>query len=114
MSHKFCVLLLISPLAIVWLITCVAETNRTPLDLAEGESEIVSGLNVEYRATPLAFILIAEYISIIFMRIVSAVLFTGLYHPLSVTVIVLLLNLSLVWLRGTLPRMRYDMLISLT
>jgi len=63
------------PVCFVWLITCLAETNRAPFDFAEGESEIVSGFNVEYRATPLAFILMAEYINIIFMSILSVVLF---------------------------------------
>ena len=112
--QKLLIMLLFSPLAVIWFITCVAETNRTPLDLAEGESEIVSGLNVEYRATPLALIFIAEYINIIFIGLVTSAILTGLLHPILLTAIVLVLNFVLIWLRGTLPRIRYDILIRLT
>jgi len=63
------------PICCVWFVTCLAETNRAPFDFAEGESEIVSGFNVEYRATPFALIFIAEYINIIFMCILTVALF---------------------------------------
>ena len=52
---------LLRPLFLIWFITNLAETNRTPFDLAEGESELVSGFNVEYRAGIFALIFIAEY-----------------------------------------------------
>jgi NADH-ubiquinone oxidoreductase chain 1 len=57
------------PLSLVWFISCLAETNRTPFDFAEGESELVSGFNVEYGAGGFALIFLAEYASILFIRL---------------------------------------------
>lgn len=69
------------PVCCVWFVTCLAETNRTPFDLAEGESEIVSGFNVEYSGTPLALIFMAEYLSIIFMSVLTVCLLFGCSRP---------------------------------
>jgi NADH-ubiquinone oxidoreductase chain 1 len=55
----------------------LAETNRTPFDFAEGESELVSGFNVEYRRGTFAIIFLAEYASILFIRIITVMLFLG-------------------------------------
>jgi NADH-ubiquinone oxidoreductase chain 1 len=55
----------------------LAETNRTPFDFAEGESELVSGFNVEYRRGTFAIIFLAEYSSILFIRIITVMLFLG-------------------------------------
>ena len=65
------------PLSLVWFASCLAETNRTPFDFSEAESELVSGFNVEYRAGGFALIFIAEYARIIFMRALFVVLFIG-------------------------------------
>lgn len=65
------------PLALAWFASCLAETNRTPFDFAEGESELVSGFNVEYRRGGFALIFMAEYASILFMRMLFCVLFLG-------------------------------------
>ncbi|TKH92705.1 hypothetical protein FCN23_09385 [Campylobacter jejuni] len=62
---------------ILWLVTILAETNRTPFDFAEGESELVSGFNVEYGGGGFAILFIAEYGNIIFMRAVTSVMFIG-------------------------------------
>lgn len=62
-------ILIFIPLVGVWLISCLAETNRTPFDFAEGESELVSGFNVEYGSVGFAIIFIAEYAIIFFMAI---------------------------------------------
>lgn len=64
-------------LFIVWLVTILAETNRTPFDFAEGESELVSGFNVEYGGGGFAILFIAEYGNIIFIRLITSVLFMG-------------------------------------
>jgi NADH-ubiquinone oxidoreductase chain 1 len=60
------------PLIPLWLISCVAETNRTPFDFAEGESELVSGFNVEYGAGRFALIFMAEYAIILILRLITA------------------------------------------
>lgn len=68
------VMSLIMPLRVLWFVTCLAETNRRPFDFAEGESELVSGFNVEYGSGGFALIFIAEYLNIIGIRIVTRVL----------------------------------------
>lgn len=68
-------LFILPPLAVVWLISCLAETNRTPFDFAEGESELVSGFNIEYGGVGFAIIFMAEYARIIFIRSLFVLLF---------------------------------------
>jgi len=65
------------PLALVWVASILAETNRTPFDFAEGESELVSGFNVEYRRGGFALIFLAEYARILFISILFVVIFLG-------------------------------------
>ena len=106
--------LLCFPLALVWFCTSLAETNRTPFDFAEGESELVSGFNVEYRRGGFALIFLAEYSRILFIRILFSVFFLGA----DIYSFIFFLKLSFVsfmfiWVRGTLPRFRYDKLIYL-
>lgn len=109
--------IVILPLIVIWIIRCLAETNRAPFDLAEGESELVSGFNIEYGGGKFALLFIAEYGRILFIRILTACLFIG---GLSETTGILnLLKLILItfvflWVRGSYPRIRYDILISLT
>lgn len=67
--------LLFIPISALWLITCLAETNRTPFDFAEGESELVSGFNVEYGRVGFAIIFMAEYARIYFMSILFVIVF---------------------------------------
>lgn len=106
--------ILFFPLFILWVIICVAETNRTPFDFAEGESELVSGFNVEYGRVGFAVIFIAEYARIYFMS--SQIVLVFFLSSLNV-VLYFLLRTSLVfvwiWVRTTLPRYRYDLLINL-
>lgn len=110
---------LLSPIALVWLVSCIAETNRAPFDFAEGESELVSGFNIEYGSGGFALIFIAEYANILFISLLTAVLFFGgRSFLISDDVIIFLKTLFFafffVWARATLPRFRYDLLISLT
>jgi len=109
--------LLIIPLAIIWFITNLAETNRTPFDFAEGESELVSGFNVEYSAGIFALIFMAEYANILFIRLLTATLLSGeipIFQDIQLVIKTIALATLFVWVRATLPRIRYDNLIYLT
>nr|AXS64894.1 NADH dehydrogenase subunit 1 [Tenebrionoidea sp. 13 KM-2017] len=102
------------PLFIMWLVSCLAETNRTPFDFAEGESELVSGFNVEYSSGSFAMIFLAEYSSILFMSCVSVILFLGCdLNSFLFFIKLSLLAFFWLWVRGTLPRFRYDKLMYL-
>nr|AFY30514.1 NADH dehydrogenase subunit 1 [Zorotypus medoensis] len=95
---------------LIWIISILAECNRTPFDLAEGESELVSGFNVEYGGGLFAFIFLAEYTSMIFMSVLSVYIFFGItFYSLKVLLIMYLY----LWMRASLPRIRYDMLMNL-
>lgn len=105
-------LFLFFPLCLIWFVSRLAETNRTPFDFAEGESELVSGFNVEYRGGGFALIFIAEYSSILFIRIVCSLVFLGgNYFSWLFFGKILFMSFLWIWVRGTLPRYRYDKLI---
>jgi len=107
--------LIFIPLLGIWIISCLAETNRTPFDFAEGESELVSGFNIEYGAVGFALIFIAEYASIFFMSSLFVFFFFSFSSKiLSSYLIITLIVFFWVWARTTLPRYRYDLLINLT
>nr|WBQ42679.1 NADH dehydrogenase subunit 1 [Nereididae sp. SIO BIC A9836] len=119
MNTSLMFMFMIWPLFITWLITSLAETNRTPFDLAEGESELVSGFNTEYSSGSFALIFMAEYMNIIAMGMITASLFMSISTYPILTDIILIINLSIIstlfiWARGAYPRMRYDKLMSLT
>nr|AIW06340.1 NADH dehydrogenase subunit 1 [Teloganodidae sp. MT-2014] len=101
-------------LGLVWFVSCLAETNRTPFDFAEGESELVSGFNVEYSSGGFALIFLAEYASILFMSFLFVALLLGcdIWNELFYLKIVFL-SFCFIWIRGVMPRYRYDKLMYL-
>nr|WNH19059.1 NADH dehydrogenase subunit 1 [Synaphobranchus oregoni] len=109
------------PLAAMWYISTLAETNRAPFDLTEGESELVSGFNVEYAGGPFALFFLAEYSNILLMNTLSTILFLGAMHnplfPQLTTMNLMfkaaLLSVLFLWVRASYPRFRYDQLMHL-
>ena len=117
---------LLFPMFIVYVISALAETNRSPFDLPEGESELVGGYNVEYSAMTFALFFLGEYLNMILLSGVATILFLGGWLPpfgieaLTIVpgIIWFALKVSFVlfvfiWSRGTLPRYRYDQLMRL-
>lgn len=107
------------PLFLVWFTTTLAETNRTPFDFAEGESELVSGFNTEYRSATFALIFIAEYLNILVISLLSSLFFMrffnfNIFKDIFIITYTLLLSIIFIWIRGSFPRIRYDRLINLT
>lgn len=107
------------PAAIMFLVSCFAETNRAPFDFTEGESELVSGYNVEYSSMSFALFFLAEYSHIIFMSFLFTILFLGSTSFWTYTYSwVLLIKVCFViftflWVRTSFPRLRYDQLMAL-
>nr|WNH22063.1 NADH dehydrogenase subunit 1 [Synagrops bellus] len=109
------------PLAAMWYISTLAETNRSPFDLTEGESELVSGFNVEYAGGPFALFFLAEYANILLMNTLSAALFLGASHiptipaltTMNLMIKAALLAVVFLWVRASYPRFRYDQLMHL-
>nr|YP_009254330.1 NADH dehydrogenase subunit 1 [Elusor macrurus]ANC73504.1 NADH dehydrogenase subunit 1 [Elusor macrurus] len=108
------------PLMMMWYISTLAETNRAPFDLTEGESELVSGYNVEYSAGPFALFFLAEYTNILMMNTLTTILFFNpsmLNMPelfsLSLMTKAVMLSIGFLWVRASYPRFRYDQLMHL-
>nr|YP_009185930.1 NADH dehydrogenase subunit 1 [Phacomorphus fratyi]ALO70821.1 NADH deshydrogenase subunit 1 [Phacomorphus fratyi] len=113
-QHMIWFCFLFFPLSWVWLVSSLAETNRTPFDFAEGESELVSGFNVEYSSGGFALIFLAEYANILFMSMLCVVLFLGCdFYSFMFFVKITGFSFFWIWVRGTLPRFRYDKLMYL-
>lgn len=105
-------IIILFPLFIVFFIRVLAELNRSPIDFIEGESELVSGFNIEYFRGGFALIFIAEYGIIIFFRYLILIIFINVYIILIYVFINVIISL-IILIRGLLPRIRYDELIYL-
>ena len=103
------------PVAFMFFTSCLAETNRAPFDLTEGESELVSGYNVEYSSMSFALFFLAEYSHIIFMSFLFVIIFLGgnTLHDLILILKASLFIFIFVWVRTSFPRLRYDQLMTL-
>nr|QID48541.1 NADH dehydrogenase subunit 1 [Celes skalozubovi] len=102
------------PLSLSFFASCLAETNRTPFDFAEGESELVSGFNIEYGAGGFTLIFLAEYASIIFMSMLFSLVFLGGdFYSFLFFMKITIVSFLFIWIRATLPRFRYDKLMYL-
>jgi len=125
-KHPWWVSLLLFPMFVIFVISALAETNRSPFDLPEGESELVGGFNVEYSSMTFALFFLGEYLNMILMGAMTSILFLGGWLPpfgipalgfvpgfiwfvLKVCFVLFLF----IWARGTLPRYRYDQLMRL-
>nr|YP_009227850.1 NADH dehydrogenase subunit 1 [Protobothrops himalayanus]AIE11310.1 NADH dehydrogenase subunit 1 [Protobothrops himalayanus] len=107
------------PLAMMWFTSTLAETNRSPFDLTEGESELVSGFNLEFSAGPFALLFLAEYTNILLMNTLSVMMFMnpGTSNPELFTTNLMMKTMIMttlfLWIRASYPRFRYDQLMHL-
>jgi NADH:ubiquinone oxidoreductase subunit 1 (chain H) len=128
---QFWYAILLAPSFVIYVISMVGETNRAPFDLPEAEGELVGGFHTEYSSLKFALFFLAEYINMVTVSALATTLFLGGWHaPFGVTsfwaganvgwwpvlwfVVKLLIFLFFfIWLRGTLPRLRYDQFMQL-
>jgi NADH-quinone oxidoreductase subunit H len=113
-------LIILTPVGfVIYLMSAVAETNRAPFDLPEAEQELIGGFLTEYSGLKFVMYYIAEYLNMITVSVLAAILFLGGWYLwfvppfLALLLKVLLFLFIYIWLRGTLPRLRYDMLMRL-
>jgi len=117
----FCIPLF--PMAVIFFISTLAETNRSPFDLPEGESEIVAGFFLEYSSMSFGLFFLGEYANMILMSSMTTILFLGGWlgpfglwpalGPIWFILKVCMVLFTFIWVRGTFPRYRYDQLMRL-
>ncbi|TMF71107.1 MAG: NADH-quinone oxidoreductase subunit NuoH [Chloroflexi bacterium] len=113
-------LIILTPIGfVIYLIAAVAETNRAPFDLPEAEQELIGGFLTEYSGLKFVMYYLAEYVNMITVAALASLLFFGGWYlwvvppVLAFFVKVVLFLFLYIWLRGTFPRLRYDMLMRL-
>nr|YP_010415144.1 NADH dehydrogenase subunit 1 [Ceratina smaragdula]URX52628.1 NADH dehydrogenase subunit 1 [Ceratina smaragdula] len=105
-------MILIYPMYLMMILSMLIELNRTPFDLIEGESELVSGFNVEYYSSMFIMIFLSEYSGILFMSMILSIMFFGFYWWSMKFIYMYMFHIMLLlWIRGILPRIRYDELM---
>lgn len=92
------------------MVSALAETNRSPFDFSEGESELVRGFNTEFRSVSFVMIFLAEYLSIVFISMVIRAIF-NMSGFLDLYAFLFIWAVTFIWVRGTIPRLRYDQLM---
>jgi NADH-quinone oxidoreductase subunit H len=125
-TRPFWIELMLAPMSVVFFISVLAETNRHPFDLAEAESELVAGYNVEYSSLPFALFFLGEYANMILVSAITTIFFLGGYLPpfniealnFIPGIVWFLIKISIllfifIWIRATTPRYRYDQLMRL-
>nr|AJJ48392.1 NADH dehydrogenase subunit 1 [Radix sp. MOTU3] len=113
MYTLFPVFLIFFPVIFTWFTSSLAETNRAPFDFAEGESELVSGFNVEYGGGGFAMLFLAEYANILFMSMITVVLFSFSSNFFMMVLQSLMVSMFFLFARGAFPRHRYDLLMNI-
>src|SRR4051794_36427686 len=126
--HNLWYALALPPSFVIYLVSMVGETNRAPFDLPEAEGELVGGFHTEYSSMKFAMFFLAEYVNMTTVSALATTLFLGGWRPFPIPGInhlvgwwgllwfaikVFTLLFSFIWLRGTLPRMRYDQFMKL-
>nr|QIT06418.1 NADH dehydrogenase subunit 1 [Neelides sp. FZ-2019] len=112
-GKEFLLFFIYSPLVLCWGASMLAETNRTPFDFAEGESELVSGFNIEYSSGGFSLLFLGEYSSIIFMSYLFVILFFWVGALPVLSFLGMFFSFVFIWVRGSFPRHRYDKLMGL-
>lgn len=111
---KYSVFLLIFYLkTVMWFIRCLAETNRSPFDFSEGESELVSGFNTEYSSAGFVLLFLSEYGKILFISFLTILLFFPINKVFFFILLGKMIGFCFIWIRGCLPRFRYDLFMKL-
>src|SRR4029077_763393 len=113
-------LILLTPIGfLIYMISAVAETNRTPFDLPEAEQELIGGFLTEYSGLKFVMYYLAEYVNVITASALATLIFFGGWYlwfvppVLAFFLKVIFFVFVYIWLRGTFPRLRYDMLMRL-
>jgi NADH-quinone oxidoreductase subunit H len=111
--------ILVEPVAfVIFFLSSMAESKRIPFDLPEAENELGAGYHMEYSGMRFGLFFLGEYVHIQVLGALNAVFFLGCWHgpwlppPVWLALKILLIALVMIWIRGTLPRLRYDQLMS--